>query len=139
VDNQNRQPTSFSQSDKPQAAALPTSTDGTLDGRNLPKADSANIDAQSILTMNNLQASHGIQTKLPKKLVIVIVGLILFAILASFLVSSIKPGTDTQSPETNSSFGLPNQSNVTTGSGTTNQINQDVKSCSNPVNAVTVC
>jgi hypothetical protein len=139
MDNDNQQPTAANHPNNSQGEISPIESVSVVDDHDKTEADLTNLDAQSILAMHNLQATHGMQTKLPTKLIVAIVGLIVFAIVASLLVSSIKPGATAQSSKTNNSFGIPNQANTTTGSGTTNQINQDVKSCSNPVNAATVC
>jgi hypothetical protein len=60
-------------------------------------------------------------------------------ILVGYLLGGLKSGGGSNASNSSNGVGLPNQSNNYTGNGTTKQINQDVNSCSNPVNAVTTC
>jgi hypothetical protein len=136
MDNQNQKanPT------PPQATSqLPLSPSpiNTPNQQTTPKAALTESQAESILALNNLQAPKRTTTVLPTKLLIIIGVLITMAILASYLVSSIKPGSSSHT--SGSSLGLPAQSDTNTTNGASQQINQDVKTCSNPINAATVC
>ena len=92
-------------------------------------------DAQAILALNNLQSNKPIRTKPPIKLLIIAAILIILVVIASYIMSSFKPGTN-PAP---AGLGFPAQGNPSSGRGVSKQINQDVKSCSNPLNATLVC
>jgi hypothetical protein len=99
-----------------------------------PKPALGDGEAQAILAINHLQAPTHTKAKLPTKLLIICAALILLVIVTDFLLGTMKSKNNT-----GSSVGLPSQSAPAGGNSTTNQINQDVQSCSNAVNAATVC
>jgi hypothetical protein len=137
MDNQNQQPTATAQTDNPQSVTPVTQTVAAANQPPKPTLNLSDSEAQALLTINNLQAAQQPKTHRPRsKLLILAAALIIVAVVVGFLVGAYKPG-GSKSPS--STFGLPNQSEPTSGSETTNQINQDVKSCSNPLNAVTSC
>jgi hypothetical protein len=104
-----------------------------------PKIKISDSEAQALLLVQNLQTSQGPKRVLPAKLLIITGILVTLVILASFLLGAIKPSSNSPSTSPTSGLGIPNQTNTYTGSGTSSQINQDVKACANPVNAMTVC
>jgi|HubBroStandDraft_1064217.scaffolds.fasta_scaffold816189_1 hypothetical protein len=138
MDNQNPQPTVPSQLNEGQSVTPQPQTVAPANEQDKPKLDLSSSEAQSLLVLNNLQTSQQPKTKLPTKLLIVIIALILLVVITSFLVGAFKPGGTPKSSNPGG-LGIPNQSDTNSGSGVSKQINQDVKSCSNPVNAATVC
>jgi hypothetical protein len=137
IDSQNQQPIATAQTGGPQSVTPVIQTVMTANQPPKPTLNLSNSEAQALLTINNLQAAQQPKTHRPhSKLLILAVALIVVAVVVSFLVGAYKPG-GSKSPS--STFGLPNQSEPTSGSETSSQINQDVKSCSNPLNAVTSC
>lgn len=121
------------------AAANPIAPNDVNNQQAKPKVTMSDKEVQALLAINNLQAKQRPDTKGPNKIIIVALVLILFAILVSYLVGSFKPGNGSQSTSSGGKLGFPQQSSPTTENSATNQVNQDVKSCTNPVNAVTVC
>ena len=113
-------------------------TEPAANQQNKPVLNMSDSEAQSLLSINNLQAWQQPKTKPPTKLLIAALALIVFAILVSVLLGSYKPGGGSKSTSAGG-LGLPNQSNPTSGNDVNNQINQDTKTCSNPVNASLVC
>lgn len=102
-----------------------------------PKPAITEHEAQALLALNNLQSAPPRKANLPINLVIAMAVLIILAIASSFLLGAFKPGSSKANGS--GSIGLPNQSPTSTGRGVNRQINQDVKTCSNPVNATLVC
>lgn len=102
-------------------------------GRPHPQLDDDAV--QSLLTINNLQAGQRPKAKLPRNLLLAIMALIALVIAASYLLGAFKPGASTKPGR----VGLPDQPAARSGKDINNQINQDVKACSNPVNATLVC
>jgi flagellar basal body-associated protein FliL len=94
---------------------------------------------EALFAINNLQAKQQSKSKKPKKILIVALSLVVFAILVSYFIGSFKPSSSSPSSSSGGKLGLPQQSSPTSENSATNQVNQDVKACSNPVNAVTVC
>jgi hypothetical protein len=140
MDDPNIQDKSPNQQVITQSTSLPVQSTTVADQKVTPKLNLSASEAQSLLALNGLQAPKVNKTQLPTKLIILIAGLIVFAIVTSYLVAAVKPGSNTSSSGAGSSLlGLPKQSNTNSANGTSNQINQDVKTCSDPVNAATVC
>ena len=107
---------------------------GQPDGSTLAISDK---EAQALLAINHMQAPKVSKIELKTKLLIAVVGLILVAVITSVLLGSVGPGG---TPKASNLTGPgSSDSNPTSGNGVSNQINQDVKSCSNPVNAVSEC
>lgn len=104
-----------------------------------PKPQFSDSEAQALLSISNLQTDRHPKTKLPLSLLITIAALVVIVIAASYALSALKHGTRANTANSSNSLGLPNQSVPSSGKGVSNQINQDVKSCSNPVNASLVC
>jgi 8-oxo-dGTP pyrophosphatase MutT (NUDIX family) len=105
-----------------------------------PELQVSDAEAKALLLINNLQASQQPKTKSPVKLklLIAVAGLIIFVVIASMLVGAFKTkGSSLTSGS--SGLGLPTQTNPSKGSDVTNQVNQDVKACSNPLNGITSC
>lgn len=99
----------------------------------------SDAEAKALLLINNLEASKQSKRKLPLGIIISIVSLIIMAVVVSMLVGSFKSGGNAGSGGSLGGVGLPGQSSPSTGHDVSNNINQDVKTCSNPVNATLVC
>jgi hypothetical protein len=136
MDNQNPQPITPDRATTKQPVVSQTEAAIPTNQQDKPKLDLSSSEAQSLLVLNDLQAGKQPKTKVPIKLVTIITVLIMVAVLASFLLGAFKPGG---SSKTSGGVGLPSQSDPSSGSGASNQINQDVKACANPLNATTVC
>ncbi|HET9098508.1 MAG TPA: hypothetical protein VFN51_02725 [Candidatus Saccharimonadales bacterium] len=102
-----------------------------------PSLNLSDAEAQALLLVNGVQAAQVRHKKLPLGILITVASLIILAVMAALVVSSLKPGGGVKSGS--SSIGLPNQASPSTGGDVTNNINQDVQTCSNPVNASLVC
>lgn len=137
MDNQNRKPTA---DDKPLTQQQTTPTSGLNNANKQAKSsiDVSDIDAKALLAIQNFQTTQP-KKKHGSKLILACLALLAALILVAYLLGALKPGNSNNSSNSSSNIGLPNQSNNYTGNGTTKQINQDVNSCSNPVNAVTTC
>jgi hypothetical protein len=138
MDNQNQQLTATGQTTNQQSVVPPTQTITVANQLVKPRLNIFDSEAQSILSINNLQVTQHPKTKAPIKLVIAAMGLIVIVVLVSYLIGSFKPGRGSNS-SISGGLGLPSQSNPTSGSGVSKQINQDVKTCANPLSAATVC
>lgn len=90
-------------------------------------------DAQALLTVNNLQGRQ--PPKHSNWYVVAIVALAL-VLAATALYTHSNHTAKNNSKTSNSSVSLPNSSNPLTNNGT---VNQQVKYCSNVINASTVC
>jgi len=139
MDSQSSQPVAPNQPTNSQPVAPQTRPAVPVSQSTKPKLHLSDSAAQDLLALHNLQAGRQPKTKFPGKLLMIIAALIALAILTTYLVGVVKPGSSSQSPNSDGGLGLPSQSNSSNGNGTSNQINQDVKSCSNLVNAATVC
>jgi hypothetical protein len=138
MDDQNQQtkPLDRSAPDAPAGSAIFSADSVPLSKK--PELHISDSEAQSILALNNLTTSAPTKAQLPVKLILAIVALIVFAIITSYLLGAVKPGSSTHSSP--SGTGSSNQTTSTAGgNNATSQINQDVKSCSNPLKAATVC
>jgi hypothetical protein len=96
-------------------------------------------EAQSLLEVNNLVGVPDKSNKPSVKLWIMIISTIVITIIISVLLNSSKAGDSTKSTGSNSGIVFPSQSNINSSSGGSQQINQDAKSCTNAINAATVC
>lgn len=139
MDSKDQLPTEATHEAKPQPVVPPTQAVTPAAQPAKPKLDISDGAAQALLMINDLQAKSRPTKKYPTKLLIAAAALILLVVVASILLGTIKSNGASTSSGSGSGIGLPNQSDSGTGSNTTNQINQDVNSCSNPVNAVSVC
>lgn len=92
---------------------------------------------EALLKVSNVEAILKHKQKRPTSLLITVLVLIVLVVVATYAVGYLKHGT--KSNPTSSLSG----SNQSMSSGqtqsVTNQVNQDVKTCSNPVNASLVC
>jgi hypothetical protein len=141
MDNQNTQPPApdqptANQSAMPQAQTIPLTNDPNKPTPSIPISDA---EAQSILIVNDLLVGHRSPPRVPVKLLMVVAVLIVLAILASSLLGAAKSKDSAKSTSSGSVPGTSNSSDAGSGSGTSNEVNQDVKACSNPVNALTEC
>ena len=105
---------------------------------NKSNIDVSDIDAKALLAIQNFQTTQPTQKHGSKMVVISLVMLVLLALIGYFIAAE-KPASSSNNSNSSHGVGIPDQSNNFTGNGTTNQINNDVNSCSNPVNAVTTC
>jgi hypothetical protein len=137
MDHENQKPTPIDHSTSSQPVQPLVQTEINEGQQSKPDLKMTDGEARALLAMKGLQASERKKAKVPTKLIIAIAALVIGVILVSYLLGALKPGS-THSSSSNG-IGLPNQSNSGTGNSTTNQINQDVKACSNGVNALTVC
>ena len=103
-----------------------------------PTLNVGDAEAQAILLINNLKtANNQPKRNMHLTMIIAITSLIILAVAASMLLSAFKPGASSGSLP--GGAGLPSQSSDSSSGDVTNQVNQDAKSCTNPVNALTVC
>jgi hypothetical protein len=136
MENQNQQPVTPAPPTITPPVVPPQPTVPSVNQQQKPTGIQTNGEAQALLAIQNLQASQQTsKSKLPMKLIIACSALIVLLILTSYLLGAVK----SKGSGSGSSVGLPNQSPTTSGNSTSNQINQDVKTCSNVVNAATVC
>lgn len=95
-----------------------------------PKLEVSDTVAQSLLMIDGMQDSNKKKLRLPLGLLVSIAVVIVLLFAASYMISSTKPNKN----KTNT-----NGSQSTDSNSVSNQINQDVQSCSNVVNAVSQC
>lgn len=138
MDNESPKPLANAQPTNPKPVIQPPQAEA-VNQQAEPKLDIPNEAASALLTISNLQGARRPKSKPPTVLLISAISLIVLAILVSYLMGAFKSGANTTSSNPGSGVGLPNQSSTTGGNDTSNQINQDVKACSDPVNAATVC
>jgi hypothetical protein len=136
MENQIQQPIAPTKPTIPPPQVAPEQPVPSLDHQQKPKGIQTNGEAQALLAIQNLQlGQQRSKSKLPTKLIITCAAVIVLLILTSYLLGVVK----SKSNGSSSGVGLPSQSNTTNENGTSNQINQDVKTCSNLANAATVC
>lgn len=101
-----------------------------------PEPHVSDADAQALLMTSNIQTMHRQKSKRPTMLLITALTLIVLVIAASYALGSLKHGSNSSN-----STGGANQSTSTNSQtqSVTNQVNQDVKSCSNLSTAVSQC
>lgn len=136
MDNQEKQPQQ-NQTPTDTSAAQPAPAISSYPPATKPQTNFTDKDAQAILALHNLQASPSRVAKPPTKLLIALAGLIVLVVLMSLLLGYVKPRSKNQPNSSN--LGIPNQSSPSTTQGVNQQINKDVKACSNAVNATLVC
>jgi hypothetical protein len=128
MDNQNQQPeVPLSPSTPNTQPATPAQTP-TAQATSKPQIEVSDAVAQSLLALNGVEGKPKTKLKLPIGLLISIAVVVVLAIAASYMLGGLKPAK--------------NHSNTSTSSTSQNgdtQINNDVKSCSNVVNAVSEC
>lgn len=139
MDHQSQQPVTNAQTTNSRPVEPLAQTVAAANQQDKPQLDLSVNQAQALLTINNLQPRQQPKTKLPIKVVIAILGLITLVVLISFALGAFKPGGSLKSSNPASGLGVPNQSDPKNGKDVSNQINQDVNTCSNPLNATTVC
>lgn len=139
MDNQDQQPGANSQPVDPQPIAIPTHNMAATPQQKKPELNLSDQEAQAILAINNIEASQHRKLKLPIGMLITIAVLIVLVAAASYMLSSLKTGNNTKSANTTNTGSSSDQSTSATGKGVDNQVNQDVNSCSNVVNALSEC
>ena len=102
-----------------------------------PSPGLSDADARALLATHNLQtgSSQLKQSKHHIGLLVTIATLIILALFTSYMLGSLKSKDTSKSTTSNS--GQPTAGS--TNDSTTNQINQDVNSCSNVTTAVSEC
>ncbi len=141
MDNQDQQPTVRNQQPVRQVATTPATVSLTPNSDHRPKLNLSNEQARALLTINNLEGGHVQQhksKKLPISLLITLATLVIIVIAASIILSGLKPGTSSKTPPSGSTTSSSPSSNSSSDK-TTEQINQDVTSCANPVVNVSQC
>jgi len=136
MDDQNQQPSVPAKPVPPQPVVAPAPVALASEQIEKPKLDISDETAQALLVVNNIQAGQRQKSKLPVTLIISIAVVILLAILSSALLGKVKSGASTLSSSSTNS-GATSQSG--SAASVDKQINQDVNSCTNPVNAVSDC
>jgi hypothetical protein len=132
MDNQNQQPIQRTTTTSPPKTASPNPVQN-------PRIKMTDEQAQALLAINLLQNGQSLPTKksFPMMLIVSLITVVALAIIASVLVGNLKGKTTSN---TSSSSSTPSSTNSTENNdGTTKQINQDVKSCSNPLTAISQC
>jgi cytoskeletal protein RodZ len=138
MDNQNQQPLAHTEPASSEPVVAPVRAAVSQAQIEKPKLEISDETAQALLVVNGIQAGQRQKTKLPVTLIISIIIVILLAILSNALLGKVKTnGSTSASKSTNSSSA--SQSDTAPGSSVDNQINHDVNSCANPVNAVSDC
>jgi hypothetical protein len=120
------------------AAVSPSSNDGSTQHGYIAKLNVSDAEADAILQLNGPTINSQPKSSPPIKLLIAALVLIALAVVASYLIGAYSPSKN-PSKASSGGIGLPTQSNPSNTHGVTNQINKDVKTCSNPLNATLVC
>jgi hypothetical protein len=138
MDNQDQQPPVHTEpvSNQAIAPAAPITTTG-------PRTSQSALDipdkaAQALLTINGLGSSQKPKIKLSPMLIIAILVLVLLVALSDILLGKAKPSGSIPASSSTTS-GESSQSDTSANKNATNQINQYVNSCTNPVNAASEC
>lgn len=102
-----------------------------------PTLEVSDQAAQALLAFNNIQSAQPTKLKTHISMLIALGLIVALIIIASFALGSLKPKNNTNNTNTtNSSSSNPTNNAATNGD---QQINQDVNSCKNVVNAVSEC
>jgi hypothetical protein len=112
------QPMSVSQSTAPLQAQATTK----------PQLEVPDTVAQSLLAINGAESQQKTKLRLPIGLLVTIGVVITLLIIASYLLGGVRSAQNPQNTNTS-----------TSSQNGDSQVNQDVKSCSNIVNAVSEC
>lgn len=139
MDDQSRQPLEINQQQtkQPETPTAPGPITHNQDHKT--KLNISDEQAQALLAINNLQRSPPKQhTRAPVGLLITLATIVVLVIVASVILSNIKPGSNTTTTTSGSSTPSSSSSSEK-NDGTTNQINQDVNGCSNPLTAISQC
>lgn len=101
-----------------------------------PEPRVTDADVQALLMTSNIQTMHRQKSKRPTMLLITALILVVLVIVASYALGSLKHGASTSN-----NLGGTSQSSSSNSQtqSVTNQVNQDVKSCSNLSTAVSQC
>ena len=102
------------------------------------KLNVSDAEADAILQLNGPTINSMPKSSPPIKLLIAALVLITLAVVASYLIGAYSP-SKSSAKTSSGGIGLPTQGNPSSTHGVTNQINKDVKTCSNPLNATLVC
>lgn len=137
MDNHSERPAPDDQPLPPQPQVI--SNAGALEPQQAKKANISisDADAQALLAIHNLQSSGNTQknNKVHIGLIVTVIALVILALFASYMLNGLKVGNNAKSPANNAAQSSSGSSSDTT----TNQINQDVHSCSNVTTAVSEC
>jgi len=92
--------------------------------------------AQALLAINAAEAKQKDGPKLPMGLIVTVLVLVALVFVASSLIGGMSKKPASKSP---SSTGAASSSNTSPSGATSDQINHDVQSCSNPTTALSEC
>ncbi|HSX42845.1 MAG TPA: hypothetical protein VLF59_02045 [Candidatus Saccharimonadales bacterium] len=118
----------------PQAVPAQTPIQQEKPGLAIP--DSAALD---LLAINNLQTAPHSSHKFPTKMIIILAVMLLLVIAASMAPGLLKSEQASNGSRTQTNSSTQHTSHTGNSSDTSRQIDEDVRSCVNPVNAVTSC
>ena len=138
MDNQDQMPVAHVDPTNPEPVASPTQVTAPTNPVTKPKLDIPDDAARSLLTINSAQSSQTAKHRLPIGIIITILVLIALVVISSFAVGKAKPVVN-NGATTSPNSGASDSSGSSDSNSVNNQINQDVKSCTNPVNAVSEC
>jgi hypothetical protein len=139
MDSQNKQPISPSQIPKQQPLKPIEHEPGNTGQANNPKQAISDAESQALLTITSSGSNQHPKTKAPLRMLISAIVIALFVILAASFLLGGGFKSLTKGSSGSSSSGSSNQSDPSSTKGTYNQINQDEKSCTNPLTAVSEC
>jgi hypothetical protein len=148
MDNQDHPPTSNSPATPVAPVPINPVQTGTVPAQGVvaptsqpakPELAVPDAAALALLTVSNVQANTHPERKFPTKMVIAIVALIILVLAASGATGFFKSKQSSDLTGQGSVPAQQNQPGTGNSSDTTKQINKDVQSCTDPVNAVTVC
>jgi hypothetical protein len=133
---QGQQPAANDQQPAPQPQAPPSPGGAVPQQQNKSSSNLSDADAQALLAIHNLQSSGNLGQKHKSHigLLVTVITVVILALFASYMLNSLKPGTNAKT--SNAGMVQPNGGST---NNTTNQINQDVHSCSNVSTAVSEC
>lgn len=109
-------------------------TDQTANITDKPKIEMSDEAVEALLKLNGLSTSSSPKSKPPIKLLIAAAAIVIVAILTSYLLDGAAKSVNSSK----SAAPANSQANDTSGD-TTQQINQYVRTCSNPLKALTEC
>ena len=100
-----------------------------------PKAEMSDADVQSLFALNGLQGTPKKKLRLPIGMILTVAVLVILLLVVNYMLGKAK----TPQPSNNSANTNTSTSNESPTQQGEDQVNQDVNSCSNIVNAVTKC
>src|SRR5579863_3838880 len=128
MDTHNNNPTPNNKTLPPQTP-LPVQPLSTTKQQTKQNINVTDIDAKALLAIQNFQSAQP-KRKHGSKLILICLALLVLLVLVGYLLSALKPHSNSNASNSSNGIGIPNQTNNYSGNGTTNQINRDVNSCS---------